>query len=309
MKFSVIIMTRNRCEDLKFTIQRFLDQTWPNKEIIVIDNASEDSTPQMMKETYPDVRYVRLPDNIDVKAFNIGVALTDGDLLWRTDDDSSPESNHAMEMIIEKLNNDPSIDILAMTELSAKNENRVMNWFGDVVDFNREYPNGIDSHTFVGAGAVIKRHVIDSIGGFDSFGFEELDLSTRAIIAGFRIVYFPEIRYRHFSSMGGRLAPWRWAQMSKQYIRYQAKYFKGFRCFGRCMQIFCYQIIIAMFSGIKIKYIIEGMFGMLYTAIHTVNHNKTPLPKDLIGKATANRSLFKSQMDYFTNVIKRKLKK
>ncbi len=309
MKFSVIIMTRNRCEDLKFTVRRFLDQTWADKEVIVIDNASDDATAQMMKEFYPEVKYVRLPDNIDVKAFNVGLALTDGDLLWRTDDDSYPQRDNMMEEIANIISKHQDIDIIAMTESQVKRNYSLVNWYGGDIDFTSSPEGGLISHTFFGGGAIIKRKVFDTIGGFWDFGFEELDLSTRAIINGFNIRYFPHLIFEHNASIGNRMTGWRWKQLSRQYIRYQAKYFTGLRGLGRVFQVFIYQMIIGIISLLPIMILIEGALAMLYMAVYARNNERAPIPQHLIKQITLNKSLFKSQMTYFKNVIISRLNK
>jgi len=55
MKISVVLITRNREEDVRRSLEGYLRQTYPNKEIIVVDNASTDGTREMMKNDYPNI--------------------------------------------------------------------------------------------------------------------------------------------------------------------------------------------------------------------------------------------------------------
>ncbi len=60
---SVIIPTYNRSNLLRLTIESVLSQTYPNVEIIVVDDASTDDTPVVMKSYSDRVRYIREPIN------------------------------------------------------------------------------------------------------------------------------------------------------------------------------------------------------------------------------------------------------
>lgn len=60
---SVIIPTYNRPEYLRLTVESVLEQTYPNVEVIVVDDASTDHTPDVMAAYGDRVRYLREPVN------------------------------------------------------------------------------------------------------------------------------------------------------------------------------------------------------------------------------------------------------
>ncbi|MBU1125343.1 MAG: glycosyltransferase, partial [Candidatus Omnitrophica bacterium] len=77
-------------------------QTLPAHEIIVVDNASVDSSLTMMKEEFPSVCYVRLNANLgSAGGFYEGIqrASENNDLVWLLDDDVSV-SEDALEKIV-----------------------------------------------------------------------------------------------------------------------------------------------------------------------------------------------------------------
>ena len=100
MKISVIIITRNRCNDLRNTISAYLKQTYSDKEVIVVDNGSNDGTKEMMNIEFPEIKYLWLPENFDIRSINIGIEMSSGDIIWRTDDDSYPEQPDAFEKVV-----------------------------------------------------------------------------------------------------------------------------------------------------------------------------------------------------------------
>src|SRR5437899_2783285 len=67
-RVSVVIPTYNRSRLLGRAIQSVLDQGWPELEVMVIDDASSDGTPDLMRSSFPQVRYVRQDSNRGVCA-------------------------------------------------------------------------------------------------------------------------------------------------------------------------------------------------------------------------------------------------
>lgn len=309
VKISVTIITMNRKEDLKRSLDSFLNQEYEDKEIIVIDNASDDGTSQMIAEEYSEIKYLYLAENIDTKALNIAVDLADGDIIYRTDDDSNPEDKFLFSKIADIFQNNSDIDIIAMEDIEVKRGYEIWNWYPYEVDKENVPAGGYKSHTFLGGGAAIRKEVFNKIGGFWEFGFEELDFSSRAILAGFTIRYFPNLRFLHYASPSGRVTASRWIKMSKQYFRYQMKFFPFAVSIGRASQIMIYQIMIAFASRIPIRYILEGVLSMLAAGMSALNNERTVAPKEKIKDITLGVSLFKAQMNYFKSVLKNKLKK
>ena len=62
-RVSIVIPTYNRADLLPFTLKSALEQTFADREIMVIDNASTDETPQLMAQYAGAVRYIRKPVN------------------------------------------------------------------------------------------------------------------------------------------------------------------------------------------------------------------------------------------------------
>src|ERR1043166_773929 len=86
---SIIIITCNRPFLLEHCIIRVLAQTYPCKEVIVVDSSAGDES-ELMLNQYPDVQVVRLRGqrNNMPRARNAGIAVSSGEILAFIDDDS-----------------------------------------------------------------------------------------------------------------------------------------------------------------------------------------------------------------------------
>jgi len=88
--FTIAIPTFNRCGFLKESLSVALSQSYPNIQVLVCDNASTDSTADMVRSLNDArVKYHRNESNIGAnRNFALSVKLADGDFFsWLQDDD------------------------------------------------------------------------------------------------------------------------------------------------------------------------------------------------------------------------------
>lgn len=86
---SVLVNTHNHERFIVQAIQSVLDQDFPADqiEIIVVDDGSTDSTPQILQRFLPRIRYIRKENAGQVSAFNVGVAEVRGEIIAFLDGD------------------------------------------------------------------------------------------------------------------------------------------------------------------------------------------------------------------------------
>ena len=89
------MLTRNRVAMLKTCLERLADQTRPADHVLVVDNGSEDETPELLSGR-TDVEVLRLPENVGGPggfAHGLQGGVDRGfDWIWLLDDDAFPES-------------------------------------------------------------------------------------------------------------------------------------------------------------------------------------------------------------------------
>ena len=67
-KFSVVIPTRERCETLHYAINTILNQTYDDFELVVMDNASQDETKDVVYDFEDDrIKYYQSPERLSMQ--------------------------------------------------------------------------------------------------------------------------------------------------------------------------------------------------------------------------------------------------
>lgn len=97
-KVSAVIVTYNRLDLLKQSVEALLNQEYKLSHIIVVDNNSEEDTKSYLESLGNKIDYLRLPENIGgAGGFNRGIRYfveqTEDDFLWIMDDDTIAHSD------------------------------------------------------------------------------------------------------------------------------------------------------------------------------------------------------------------------
>lgn len=86
-RLSVVILTHNRVEEVTRTVERMraLPEWWP---IVVVDNASTDGTPTVLKRRFPELEIIALSSNLGAAGRNAGVCAVATPYIAFCDDDT-----------------------------------------------------------------------------------------------------------------------------------------------------------------------------------------------------------------------------
>jgi GT2 family glycosyltransferase len=189
---SIVIVTRNRRDELRQTLAGLApgcDESW---EVIVVANACTDDTAAIVEHDFPWVRLVERDDNTGMAATNFGIEVATAPLVMVLDDDALPAPG-AIERALRRFAEDPELHALACAVEEG----------GCVVNANWA-PRTL---SFVGCGAFFRRSTLAAIGGYSwdvPWASNERELGCRLILAGHHVAFDPQCVVVHRRSAVNR---------------------------------------------------------------------------------------------------------
>jgi GT2 family glycosyltransferase len=204
---AVLIATRNRADDVRAALESVFRQTRLPDQIVVLDDASDVKLAGTLSDLAysEDIVWVRSESPSGVSgARNKLTAASSSDVLIYLDDDAVFLNDDAIELTLDLMKAHPETGIVAFrietpelpdTDLQVPFRQSVAGRHG-VSDQPAEVSY------YVGAAHAIKREVFDICGLYPVefiYGHEELDLSYRALNAGFGIRYEPTVKVAHYT--------------------------------------------------------------------------------------------------------------
>jgi hypothetical protein len=236
---SVIIASHNTRAYLEHALSTVARQY----EVIVVDAASTDGSPALVRERFPDVRLLELNGNPGYGgALNAGLAVASGTLLLLMNGDAWPLPG-ALDRLLLAAHAEPRAGILGPRLLNPDGtlqpsvrgfptlwrlatEYLFLRWLAPRSRaLNAFYGSGFDHRSrheaefLMGAVLLVRRSMLDEIGGFDESFYmfnEEVDLCYRARSAGWSVVFRPEAEFVH---VGGASTSQVWPRMYREQLR------------------------------------------------------------------------------------------
>lgn len=216
---SVIIPNWSGAAHLPRCLDALAQQTVADMEVTVVDNGSTDSSLSLLATDYPSVRVIALPRNLGYAGgCNVGLRAARGDVLAILNNDTEVRPTWVSELLA-ALERHPDAGMATPKVLLWDDHTRIHTagdyvrtdgipdsrgvWERDEGQFDRE------EYVFGAAGVApaYRRSMLDDIGLLDAhFGSycEDVDLSWRAQLAGYRCVYVPgSVLYHRVSATGG----------------------------------------------------------------------------------------------------------
>ena len=219
---SVVIVTWNGRRFLEACLEAVAAQRGITTETILVDNGSTDGTVEFVRHRFPSVRIVELTENLGFAGGNnAGARVARSDYVAFLNNDAVPHDGwlRALRDSIDP----PEGFQLATSRIVYVHDSSVIDSAGDGVfrwggAFKRHH--GAPVHTapasgevfaVCGAACLVARTVFEELGGFDESFFashEDVDLSYRARLRGYRCWYAGEAVVRHHGSATlGRVTP------------------------------------------------------------------------------------------------------
>jgi GT2 family glycosyltransferase len=215
-RVAVQILTWNRVDELVPCLDSFATLDYPNYEVIVLDNGSEDETVATVKAQYPWVTLIENKENLGFcRGNNVGLKYVlehgfDYVLLLNSDTKVLP---NLLRELVSAMQADRRIGIAGAKNLLMENPAYTWGKYGRVTwgpmlvktegrfapDTNsQEPPRDVD--WVIANGCLVSREALAKVGLFDEDFWqcnEDVDWSYRARKAGFRVVYIDRAAILH----------------------------------------------------------------------------------------------------------------
>jgi GT2 family glycosyltransferase len=202
---SIVIVNMNGKHHLKECLPTIVTQSYPNFEVIICDNNSTDGSVEFIGREYPSIKIIANHQNLGYAAANnIGFTQTKGNLIVVLNPDTKVSQNW-LAPLVEAINSDLQICMVAPKIMLFDLPDQI-NACGNQITYTGltfcrglakdagQYPEREFIAAVSGAAFMIKKEALNQIGGFDESYFmyyEDTDLSLRALLAGYRILYEP----------------------------------------------------------------------------------------------------------------------
>jgi GT2 family glycosyltransferase len=225
---SVLIVAWNSREELARTLPALLPELDEGDELIVVDNDSEDGTPDAVLGLAPQARVVQTGDNLGFAGgCNAGAAEARGDLLVVLNPDAAPLPGFG-EAIRRPWVQD--CGWAAWQALVADGGGTRINSAGNPVHFTgivwagghgrpiADAPPAGEVAALSGACLAIPRRTWKEVGGFPERFFlyhEDVDLSLRLRLRGGTLGIEPAAVVDHDYEFGARELKWRWLERNR----------------------------------------------------------------------------------------------
>lgn len=212
---SVIILSWNGKQHLPACLDALAGQSYRDFETVLVENGSSDGTAGYVREQYPWVRMVELPENIGFAGGNNrALAECRGSYIVTLNNDTKAEPEFLAELL-RTAQADPGIGMVAAKMLNFYQKGRLdsvgvgiaSDGLGRNIGCNQpdlgQYDGSREVFGACAGAALYRRDMLDQVGFFDDGFFayyEDLDLAWRCRLAGWRCLTAPKAVVFHVHS-------------------------------------------------------------------------------------------------------------
>ncbi len=227
MELSIVIVNYN----VKYFLEQCLHSvlkalTNIKSEVFVVDNNSVDGSAQLIREKFPQINFIENQENVGFsKANNQAIRLAEGKYILLLNPDTIVEEN-TFSRIIDFMNQNPEAGGLGVKMIDGKGaflpESKrglptpwvafykmfgISKLFPKSKKFGKYHLSYLDENeihevdVLAGAFMLLRKKTLDEIGLLDETFFmygEDIDLSYRITLGGYKNYYYPETTIIHY---------------------------------------------------------------------------------------------------------------
>jgi peptidoglycan-N-acetylglucosamine deacetylase len=196
---SVIIPAHNEAAVIVKSVGRILESSYPDLQVIVVDDGSTDGTTEVLDHAYgdhPSVRIITIPNGGKANAINVGLASARGSIVVALDADTLFEKDTITNLT--RWFVDPSVGAVAGNAKVGNRINTITKWqaleYISAQNLERRALVTLGCMTVVpGAVGAWRREALEKLGRFPTNTLaEDQDLTISVQKAGYRVVFDSE---------------------------------------------------------------------------------------------------------------------
>lgn len=249
---SIIIVSWNAKQYLMECLKSLQEEHDCLREIIVVDNASSDGSPEAVKQAFPEVNLIENRANVGfARANNIGMRASTGKYILLINSDVIVLKD-CIDRLIKYMDANPSVGMAGprtlnpdgTLQVSCRHFPSLWNNLCQIFGFNRVFQRSrFFSEPFMqywahdetrsvdairGCFWIVRREALDQVGLLDERFFfygEDIDWCKRFHEAGWDVVFYPEAEAIHYGGASSRNAPIEfYMEMQKADLQYWTKH-------------------------------------------------------------------------------------
>lgn len=323
MNVSVIIPNYNGAKYIQECLHSLYNQTYKHFEVIIIDNASSDESCELIEKKYQDVKLIKNNKNYGFSiAVNQGIKEAKGEYVVLLNNDTVAEPEW-LESLVKCIEEDSKI-FSVCSKMIRYNEKEKIDDAGDYYTIlgwawkrgdgqsTEKYGKNQNVFSSCAGAAIYRKKIFEEISYFDENFFaylEDVDISYRAKIHGYKNIYCSDAKIYHIGS----------ATTGSKYNSFKVKLASRNNIYVPYKNMPLFQLILNLpflFVGFIIKYIFfikkgygkeyrEGMIEGIKT-LHKIEKTKF-LFKNIINYFNIEVQLFVYVIKYIVYKIELKL--
>jgi GT2 family glycosyltransferase len=260
---SVCICTRNRPVDLKNALDSLNKSTYPIFEVIVSDDSTNNETEVLVKDKYPSVKYLSGPRRGLGANRNNAIKAVNGSHLLFIDDDVILGERFleiAFNHIEAHVKSGDDINKVIVTGPQLDHGRLMFPHDQDFLGYQViPYKEGQLLKTVVINSAIFPAKIFETVLFDDKlvYGCDEVDFTTRAVKAGYKIILAREAINNHFPSLVNRDFYKPYHEASRLYVTFK----RYLSTENHIIKAFIY-LIIAAFHTIAHTFKMDGIGGI-----------------------------------------------
>ena len=292
---SIVTINFNQLQHTLDLLKSLRQVTYPNFEVIVVDNASKEDPSMIIESSFPEVKVISSKENLGFAGGNnLGIAQAKGEFILFLNNDTEVDPGF-LEPMVELFETNPQAGA-ASSKIIYYNSNNIIQYAGStclnpLTGRNTRIgymEKDIGQHNILretdlahGCAMMVPRKVIDSVGTMPELFFlyyEEIDWCETIKRAGYKIYYVPGSKVFHKESMSvGKKSTLKTYYMTRNRLLYMRRNSSGFRKMAG-MAFFLFfampKNMLTYIVQLEVDHIKAFLRGCTWNLTHLSNGNK-----------------------------------